>query len=387
MPASADELLEPPVVRRAAEEQTRRLRRSHWSWQVGVVGGIPIRVHLTLAFLLLWVALSYSVRGFGPTASFLGIILVAVVFAIIAVHELGHALVAQRYGVHTREIMLLPIGGIASLERVPEHPTHELAIVLVGPAINLAIAAVLWLGITIAGGDLDVTRATSLGDLFAARLMWINVALALFNLIPAFPMDGGRALRALLATRLGRTRATAIATGVGRTFAIAFAIGGLLWNPWLALIAVVIWSSARYENEMLRLRIAISDVPVSAAMNRQVDTVTPDEPLAEAARLLIATGQNQLPIVEEGSPVGVLTRGDVAAGITLAGSHGKVAEAPRHEAIAVAPSDPLDQVFDQLVSSPDAVAVVVERGLPVGIVTAEQLATFVALRARPDAAR
>jgi Zn-dependent protease/predicted transcriptional regulator len=360
-------------------------RRGSWSWRVGVIAGIPIRIHLTLALLLAWIAFAHTVGGLGPTATLLGLMLVVLVFVIVAVHELGHALMARRFGVHTREILLLPIGGIASLERMPARPAHELAIAIVGPAINLVIAGLLWAGISLAGGETDIRDVTTLGEAFVTQLLWINIVLAVFNLIPAFPMDGGRVLRALLSMRLGRERATDVAAGLGKTFAVLLGVVGLFYNPWLVLIAVVIWFGARHEAELVHVRAAIADVPVRLAMNSQIDTISSDEALEEAARLLVTTGQNQLPIVDDGQTVGVLTRGDIAAGIATSGPDAKVTAAPHHDAITIAPTESLDTVFDRIVETPDAVAVVVDRGIPIGIVTSEQLATFVALRTRPPA--
>lgn len=337
--------------------------RSPWSVRVGSLAGIPIRIHVTFLLLLAWIALAYSLRGLGPTATLNGVLLVVCVFAVIVVHELGHALVARRYGVHTREILLLPIGGVASLERIPERPSQELAVAVVGPAINLAIAAILWL----------------VPGAFARQFAWVNVGLAVFNLIPAFPMDGGRALRALLAIRLGRVRATAVAAGLGRVIAVVFAAIGLTSNVWLVLIAVVVWFGAQQEATMVQLRSALVDVPVREAMSRPVEVVTSDAPLVEAARLLVTTGQMQLPIVDHGEPVGVLTRGDIAAGLRTAGELARIDAVPHHPAIAVAPTDPLEAVFDRLAHEPDAIAVVVEHGTAIGLVTTDQLATYVAL--------
>ena len=339
--------------------------RQPWSLRIGSIAGIPIRVHLTFVLFLAWIVMAFSMRGLGPSATLTGVALVLCVFATIVVHELGHALVARRYGIHTQQILLLPIGGVASLERIPDKPAHELAVALVGPAVSFAIAGVLWF----------------VPGAFANQLMWINVALAVFNLIPAFPMDGGRALRALLAIRLGHVRATTIAAGLGKLIAIAFAIIGIFVSLWLVLIAIVVWMGARQEAAVVQMRSAVVDVPVRAAMNRQIDVVTLDEPLGEAARLLVASGQHQLPIVDHGEPVGVLTKTDCAKGIKIAGARAPIAEAPHHDAITVAPHDRLDRVFDRLSRDPGTIAVVVEHGTPIGVVTTEQLATFAALHA------
>jgi Zn-dependent protease len=354
--------------------------KKRWSWRAGVVAGIPIRIHVTLALLLGWIALASIASGLGPHATLAGLGLVIAVFAVVVIHELGHALVARHYGFRTREILLLPIGGIASLERLPDRPAQELAIALVGPAINLAIAGLLWVGIAATGGSVDPALANTVGKEFVVQLMWINLWLALFNLLPAFPMDGGRALRALLAMRLGRPRATEIAAGIAKVFAVVLAVIGILFNPWLVLIAAVVWFGARRDAAVVRLRAAIVDVPVSAAMKRYIEVVTPDQSLEHAAELLVATGQGQLPIVDHGKLTGVLTHADIARGLATAGSLGTVATAPHHDVVSVASSEPLEQVFDQLVASPDAIAVVVDHDVPVGIVTPEQLAMFASLR-------
>jgi len=369
----------------APTEQVSRNIRRRWSWRLGAIAGIPIRVHVTLALLLVWIAISYSVHGLGPTATVIGVLLVIAVFATIVVHELGHAMMARRFGVQTREILLLPIGGIASIAQLPERPSQELAIALVGPAVNVALAAVLWLGIVVTGHDPWIGEATSIGSGFATQLMWINLGLAAFNLVPAFPMDGGRVLRAVLTMRLGRVRATEAAARVGIAFAIVLGVAGLWTNPWLAVIALVVWVGARQELEMVRLGAVIADVPVSAAMTRQVETVGLDDPLERAAALLVRSGQEQVPIVERGETFGVLTRHDIAAGLAEAGPNATVAAAPHHAAIVATPEERLAVVVEQLRSSPDTIVVVEDHGDLVGVVTAAQLATFAALHPRPAA--
>ena len=332
--------------------------RSWWTLSLGHVAGIAIRVHVTLLLLLAWILVA--------SRSFASVAVVAAVFVTIVVHELGHALLARRFGIRTRDIMLLPIGGIASLERMPERPSQELAVALVGPVINLVIAALLW----------------GVPGAFARQLGVINIGLALFNLIPAFPMDGGRALRALLAMRLGSERATDVAAACGKAFAIAIAVFGLFFNPLMVLIAVVVWFGAQQERALAHLKSALHDVPVSAAMLRRVDTVRADQPLEDAAELLLRGGQGQLPVFEDGRPVGVLTRGDVAAALRHSTPNTPVAAAPRHEVVSVGPEESLDSVLDRLRQAPDAVAVVIDHGEPVGLLTAESLAAYVEMHQR-----
>ncbi|HTR50776.1 MAG TPA: site-2 protease family protein [Kofleriaceae bacterium] len=341
---------------------------SWWVWDLGRIRGIAIRVHLTLLLLLAWFVVAAVLGGAGLRGSVYVLLLVVCVFATIVVHELGHALVARRFGIRTRDIMLLPIGGIASLERMPAKPSQELAVALVGPAINLVLAAIL----------------AVVPGMFALRLAYINVGLAVFNLIPAFPMDGGRALRALLALRTSNERATDIAATCGKVFAVLLCFVGLFFNPLLVLIAFVVWMGASQERALVHLKSALSGVPVSAAMLRRVETVTPEESVEDAASILLG-GQTEVPVIDHGQPVGALTRDDVANALSSAGPSTRVATAHQHAIVTVDPSDPLDGVLDRLRTSPGAVAVVVDHGTPVGLVTAESLAAYAEMHQRTSA--
>lgn len=354
-------------------------RRSRWQWQFGSVFGIPIRVHVTLLLLFVWIATTYWFAGLGPRGALTGVALMACVFVTIVAHELTHAVVARRFGVHTRDILLLPIGGIASLERIPERPAHELAVAVSGPALNLVIAGALWLGLALAGAPAGLADG-GLGHGFVVRLLWINVTLAGFNLLPAFPLDGGRALRALLAMWLPRTRATSIAAGIGRGFAVVFGLVGLYLNPWLVVIAVFLWLAASREHELVRLRGALAGVPAAAAMTRRIDVVADDQPLAAAAALLVDAGGPALPVVHDGVPVAAVTPRDVAIGLEAEGPDAAVARAPQHAIVTVRADEPLDRVVDPLAG--DAIAVVVDGGVPVGLITVDQLANYVAMHAR-----
>ncbi|HSD90358.1 MAG TPA: site-2 protease family protein [Kofleriaceae bacterium] len=350
-------------------------QRSWWTWNLGRIAGIPIRVHVTLLVLLAWIASTYALRGAGFSATAIGVGLVAAIFVVIVVHELGHALVARRFGIKTRDIMLLPIGGIASLEHMPDKPRQELAVAAVGPLINLVIAAILY-------AARFATDPGTLANELVSQMIYINVGLAVFNLIPAFPMDGGRVLRSLLAMRMGPERATNIAASMGKLFAVAIGILGLFSNPLLLVIAFVVWSGAQQERAMSQLKHALAGVPVSAAMLRRVEAVTPDQPLEDAASLLLRGGLNQLPVIDHGKAVGVITRSDVASALAHARPDATVATAPRHEIVEVTPADSLDSVLERLREHPDSIALVLDEGLPVGVLTAEHLAAYVALHQR-----
>ena len=238
-----------------------------WSLRLGSYFGIPVYMHLTFLLLLAWVAIVHWMQFRSGDAVFNGIVFIVLIFLCVVLHEFGHALMARRYGIRTRDITLLPIGGLARLERMPEDPRQELWVALAGPAVNLVIAVALWMVLIASGALVPVERLTMTGGPFLERLMLVNVFLLAFNLIPAFPMDGGRVLRALLATRLEYTRATSIAATIGQLVAFAFGFIGLFGgNPVLLFIAFFVWIGAAQEASMVQMKSSLSGIPVSRAM-------------------------------------------------------------------------------------------------------------------------
>lgn len=213
-----------------------------WSWKLGRFAGIDAYVHASFLLLVAWAAWA-AFQGAGTgLAALLGVVFLVGVFASVLAHEFGHALVARHYGIRTRRIVLWPIGGVAQLEGEPRSPKQELHIALAGPAVNFVLAAALFVVV-------KVLALPSFGLL--SSLMVANLTLGLFNLVPAFPMDGGRVLRAFLATRLGGGRATEIAVKVGKVAAVAFVIAGLFGNPMLMLVGAFVWFAAGAEGRRI----------------------------------------------------------------------------------------------------------------------------------------
>jgi Zn-dependent protease len=249
-----------------------------WSLSLGSIGGTEIRIHVTFLLFLVWLAAIYYRAG-GPEAAWQGTIFIALVFLCVLLHELGHVFAARRYGVKTRDVTLWPFGGIASMERMPEKPSQELIVALAGPAVNVVIAAVLllWLGTSLDPQNLTAIENPTVS--LAAKLAGANIILVLFNMIPAFPMDGGRVLRALLAMHVGNARATELAASIGQGFAVVFGILGIFYNPMLIIIAVFIFLAASGEAAQAQLRAVAQGALVSDAM------ITKFQSLGTSARL------------------------------------------------------------------------------------------------------
>lgn len=377
---------EPAPQPRTDDARTGARTGSRWSWRIGSVFGVAIRVHVTLMLLLVWAVASYAIRGVQVGTAALGIALVASVFVIILVHELAHALMARHYGTVTRDILLLPIGGMSRMERLPEKPRQELAVALVGPAVNVVLAGVLALVLVATGGSFDPGDAATTPGAFLGQLLWINIILAGFNLLPAFPMDGGRALRALLAIRLGRARATQIALVVGRVLAAVFVLVGLMANLLLALIGVFVWFAGRAETSTMALQAAIAGVPVARAMIRELETVDIDAPVEQAADRMLAAGHLQLPVTDHGRIAGVVTAPELASAVASRGEHAPVRAALRRDVPTLAPEETLDSALALFERTGSDLALVVDHGVVIGVLTTAQLAGYAALHGQPAAA-
>ncbi len=285
-----------------------------WSLPIFRIAGIQLRIHVTFVLLIAWLAFGYYAQGGSPAAAE-GVIFVLLLFLCVVLHEFGHALAAKAFGINTPDITLLPIGGVARLERMPEEPKQELLIAVAGPAVNVVIA----LGLFVAGGSFInpfVNPAAPERVGLVSQLLIINVLLVAFNLLPAFPMDGGRVLRALLATRMSYARATQIAATVGQGFAFIFGFIGLIWNPFLIFIALFVYIGASQEAALAQMKDVSRRFPVSSAMVREFRTLPENATLEEAVDALLATSQHDFPVVDEtGNVAGVLTRHDLIAAL------------------------------------------------------------------------
>jgi Zn-dependent protease/CBS domain-containing protein len=291
----------------------------------------------------------------------------------VVLHEVGHALAARRYGIPTPDITLLPIGGVARLARMPEDPRQELVIALAGPAVNVVIAALLWL----AGHDLGAaglfqleSQQGSLGD----KLLAINVFLVLFNLLPAFPMDGGRVLRAFLALRVPYVRATQVAATVGQGFAFLFGFFGLLWNPALLLVALFVYVGAVQEAALVQMRNITARLPVAAAMRRNLRVLPLHASLHDAIAILLDTAQHEFPLVDEAGRLRAVATRDAIISALKRGQAGPIAAVAHTDVRTLSCRAPLDEAFMLMTECQcPALAVLEDDGRLAGLVTPESV--------------
>ncbi|MEW5801849.1 MAG: site-2 protease family protein [bacterium] len=278
-----------------------------WSFQVGKFFGIPLKIHVTFWLLLLFVALS-SGKQAGVQGGVHGVIFVALLFACVVLHELGHSVVAQRLGIRVRDIILLPIGGISQMEKIPDEPKSELFISAIGPVISLTLALLFFAVARLLGLSTAIPQGSLLDGNVLVGLFWINLILGIFNLLPAFPMDGGRVLRALLALRMEYIQATHIAVSVGQVFAIFFFFYGLFYNFWLALIGIFIYMGAEGEEHETILRRSLRRIPVGQAIITNFNKLSPDDNLQDAMDIACHSLQMDFPVMRDGELIGILPK-------------------------------------------------------------------------------
>ncbi len=302
-----------------------------WSWKIGEIAGIGIYIHATFWLLIAFILFEDWSQHHSVSAAVYGAVFVMVIFGCIVLHELGHALTALHYGVKTRAITLLPIGGLASLERMPDQPLEELWVALAGPAVNVVIAIALYGVLLATGGRANLAEFRWQGGNFLNKLMVVNVWLVLFNMIPAFPMDGGRVLRALLATKMEFTQATHVAARIGQGIAYLFALVGLFTDPFLLFIALFVWMGAEQEAAMAHMHTWVGSVPVSQVMVTNFHALQPDEPLSEAVQQTLSGWQYDFPVVFGHHVLGVLTRDDMMKALAQGGAGGRVRDAMRRD--------------------------------------------------------
>lgn len=354
----------------------------NWSFRIADVGGVAIKIHATFFLIVALGALQWGMPH-GAAGALFGALLILLLFVCVTLHELGHALAARWFNIPVREIVLLPLGGVALLERQPNRPLHELVIALAGPLVNVLIAAALALGTgaAVALGGLDgrgliegQPTAPSLATL-AYWLLEANISLVLFNLIPAFPLDGGRVLRAILAMRIDFARATVVAAGIGQALAVVLGVIGIVsGNLLLTLVAVFIFFGAGQEQAANQARSVLSAWRAGAAYNKHALTLAIGDRVSTVVEYLLTSYQSDFVVIQGQRPIGIVSRDEVLRALASDERDRYVQEIMRREIVAVAATAPLDEVQQTMVERQTRVVAVYDGERYLGLISLDDLA-------------
>jgi Zn-dependent protease/CBS domain-containing protein len=351
-----------------------------WQWKIARIAGIDVYMHATFLLLIGWVALSHWTAQQSWSAVVAGVFFILLLFVFVVMHEYGHALTARKYGIKTRDITLYPIGGVARLERMPEKPIEELWVALAGPAVNVVAAIVLFGYLVVSGTFQPVASLTISTGSLVERLMAVNLWLVLFNLIPAFPMDGGRVLRALLGLRMEYVQATQVAANVGQAFAFLFGFIGLFSDPFLVFIALFVWMGAAQEASMVQMKYSLGNIPVTRAMMTDFQTLTPQDTLARVVGLILSGAQHDFPVVQNERVVGILDRDTFMKALSERGQSTLVADVMRRDVTEIDSYEMVEADLQRLQENGSKTLPVTHNGQLVGLVTSENVTEYLMIR-------
>jgi Zn-dependent protease/predicted transcriptional regulator len=352
-----------------------------WQWKLGRFAGIDVFVHATFLLLIGWVGFSHWTEHQSWAKVAEGILFILALFACVVLHEYGHALTARKYGIKTRDITLYPIGGVARLERMPEKPIEELWVALMGPAVNVVIAAGLFAYLFFSRSLVPLNELTIASGSFIERLMTVNISLVLFNLIPAFPMDGGRVLRAILAMRMEYVRATQVAASIGQGLALLFGFLGLFGNPSLLFIAFFVWIGASQEASAAQVKNSVSGIPITRAMLTDFKTLSPRDNLSQVVALILAGSQHDFPVVDaNGKVAGILDRDAFMLALTQHGQSAPVMNFIRRDLPEVDSYEMIEMVLMRLQESGSKTLPVTHGGQLVGLITMENITEYLMIQ-------
>jgi len=352
---------------------------------LGRISGIKIIIHWTFFFLIAWVVFDELRHGGNSESILFQVTFILAVFLCVVLHELGHALTAKRFGIKTEKITLLPIGGMASLDKLPESPKQELLVVIAGPLVNVVIALILYFIIPVE--ELFNQSFTDTYGIFASFsfqnflffLFIVNIGLALFNMIPAFPMDGGRLLRALLAMQMNRAKATQIATNIGQFIAVIFLLVGLLFNPFLIFIALFIFLAAYGENQMVQHLELLKGHNVEEAMLLNITTFRLTDSIDLVVNQIISGTETNFVVIDNGIVVGILLHKKI---IENSNKNILVEDVMDTSFKTVSNADNLKKVYQLIYNKKQLFIPVTDSGRLIGAIDATNLNEYIALQSK-----
>lgn len=356
-----------------------------WAVRVGTLHGIAVRVHFTFLFLFVFLFVA-GTAAHGYASGLRSALLILLIFICVFLHELAHSFVSERFGLRVRSITLLPIGGLALLEDLPRAPRQEIGIAVAGPVANVALAAVVGALLYQFGLWGNLRQPVLSGEALLPSFFWANVYLALFNLIPAYPLDGGRILRGWLAARMDYLEATGKAVAIGQFFAFVFIFVGLFSDWWLILIGVFVYAAAVSEERLTQLQSALEHIRLEDVMLTEFQVLAPSDSLTDALHCALHSLQDDFPVVSAGRVVGVITKARLLTAIHREGWNNSVQAVMSQRFELAQPSDTLAVAFKKFSLRGLSIIPVIQDDRLVGIVTPQNLLHSVALLSRPGVA-
>ena len=353
------------------------------SLHLGKPFGIQISVHWTFLLIIAWIIFVNIQQGANTQQILYSVLFVLTIFVCVVIHELSHSLTARKYGIPTRSITLLPIGGVADLQKMPEEPKQEFAVSVAGPLSNIGIALVLWIGL-LATNNMDLATHDFHGITaknFFMLLLFANLLLAGFNLLPAFPMDGGRIFRSLMAIYVSREKATYIAMNIGKFFAFGLAVWGVFANPFLIFIAIFIFIGAQKEYEQIRYNSVLTGFEVKDVIMHEYTPLKEEDTLQNAVDILLDGPEERFVIIDDETNVkGILTRNNIIQGLTEQGNELKIRQVMNRNITTFSPEESLETAFQKMREQQISMAPVVEGEKLLGIIDMENINEFIMVR-------
>jgi Zn-dependent protease len=360
-----------------------------WSLSLGRIAGIKVFIHWTFLILIAWIVIQSAMQGQTTSQILWTLAFLAAIFLCVFLHEMGHSLTARKYDIKTRDITLLPIGGLARFDNMPEEPKQELLVALAGPAVNLVIAGIIYLGLSTSG--LLEIEALELNQINQSNFLYLlfsaNLILAVFNMVPAFPMDGGRAFRALLSFKFNRVKATRVAAGLGQILAIGFVFIGLFYNPILLLIGIFIFLGAQAESNFAQTRDLLRGYRVADVTMAEYKSLQTDEPLSRAIDLLLDGQTTRFLVEEDGEVVGTLNRNEMVRALSDRGREVAIGAVMNRDVMYLDAEMDLKDAFLKMQQHKYDLALVSQNEVLTGVLDLENIQEFIMLRgAQPEEA-
>ena len=353
------------------------------SFKLGTIAGIGMFIHWTFIFLIAFIIYINYKAGQNTTQIIWSVLFVLCIFVTVLLHELGHAFMAKNYNIKTKDITLLPIGGLARIERIPEKPSEELIVALAGPFVNIVLALITSLFIQIPENSEELIAQLSPGinsSNFLLNFFIVNLWLALFNLIPAFPMDGGRVLRALLSFKLRRNVATRISARIGQIMAIGFIILGFFSNPFLIIIGIFIIIGAQIEADFTESKYILKGFKVRDVLMRQYPTIDSNEKVKKAVELLLDSPYKNFLVTDNNEPVGTLNRDQIILALSEKGENVAIHSIMNKTLIFLHVDALLDTIFELVYENKSHLMLVTENDQLIGTLDTENLLEFILIK-------